>query len=124
MAHHCRQVSYDEVKQWCDQFNINSQIETSSKTATNVTEAFILAVRQWKHMERIAEIELKQNDTIDLTKTIKLAQNRFCCTGGGSSSSATGAGAMESDDESMHISTPRRFGKRQQKSQTPTQYQL
>lgn len=128
MAHHCRQVPYDEVKQWCEQNNINSQIETSSKTATNVTDAFVLAVRQWKHMERIAEIELKQNDTIDLTKTIKLAHSRFCCTGGGSSStsSSSAAGGIDSEEESMNISSPRRFGKRQQKGGGPpsTQFQL
>ncbi|XP_075149540.1 RAS oncogene family member Rab9 [Haematobia irritans] len=125
MAHHCRQVSFDEVKQWCDQNNINSQIETSSKTATNVTDAFVLAVRQWKHMERIAEIELKQNDTIDLTKTIKLAHNRFCCTGGGSTSTAaSGIAGSDSDDDSMNITSQKRFGKRQQKAQTSTQFQL
>lgn len=118
-------MTTEELKQWCDTYQIRSHIETSSKTATNVNDAFILAVRQWKHMERIAEIELKQNDTIDLTKTIRLAQNRFCCTGGGSSSSSSNAvgGNMESEDESMHTPSPRRFGKRTTKPQE-THYQL
>ncbi|XP_065358201.1 ras-related protein Rab-9A [Calliphora vicina] len=126
LAQQCRQVGSDELKQWCDNFQIRSHIETSSKTATNVNDAFILAVRQWKHMERIAEIELKQNDTIDLTKTIRLAQTRLCCTGGGSSavsSSSSAAGNLESEDESMHTPSPRRFGKRSTKPQE-THYQL
>ena len=125
LAYQCRQVSSDELKQWCEQYQIRSHIETSSKTATNVNDAFILAVRQWKHMERIAEIELKQNDTIDLTKTIRLAQSRFCCTGGGGGSSASSVvgGSLESEDESMHTPSPRRFGKRSTKPQQ-THYQL
>lgn len=117
-------MATEELKQWCDSFQIHSHIETSSKTATNVNDAFTLAVRQWKHMERIAEIELKQNDTIDLTRTIRLAQNRFCCTGGGSSTSSMTVGAnMESEDESMHTPSPRRFGKKPTKPQG-THYQL
>lgn len=122
-------MTTDELKLWCDTFQIRSHIETSSKTATNVDDAFILAVRQWKHMERIAEIELKQSDTIDLTRTIRLAQNRFCCTGGGgggggSSAAATTVGiSFDSEDESMHTPSPRRFGKRVTQPQQ-THYQL
>uniref|UniRef100_A0A1B0G782 Uncharacterized protein n=1 Tax=Glossina morsitans morsitans TaxID=37546 RepID=A0A1B0G782_GLOMM len=77
LASQCRQISSDEVKQWCEKFHIVSYIETSSKAATNISEAFTLAIRQWKHMERIAEVELKSQDIIDLTKSIRLAQNRF-----------------------------------------------
>ncbi|XP_037960538.1 ras-related protein Rab-9B [Teleopsis dalmanni] len=117
LALHDRQVSFEEVQEWCDNNSISSVIETSSKAASNVTDAFTLAVRQWKHMERVAEIELKQqNDTIDLTKTIRLAHNRLCCTG-----NAVGSGELE--DESMSSSSPRRFGRRQQTSQQ-TNFQL
>lgn len=101
---------------WCNSLDIKSNIETSSKTATNVTEAFVLAVRQWKQMERLAEIDLKQENTIHLSNKIRLVQNRFCCAG----SSTPGGGGFhgiggeydygtESEDESSsQTSTPRR----------------
>lgn len=105
----CRQVSTEEVNEWCSKNNIPINVETSSKAAINVENAFVLAVRQWKHMERIAEIELKQNDTIDLTKSIRLAHNRICCSGAGSSASS--AVGIESEDESTNTPSPKRFGK-------------
>lgn len=56
-------------------------LETSSKTATNVTEAFSLAVKQWRKLEKQTERELRdQGDTIDLTKGVTLPQNRICCS--------------------------------------------
>lgn len=110
MAARFRQVNMDEVQQWCEEFKISSLIETSSKTATNVTEAFNIAVQQWKNMERISERESRAHgDTIDLTKTIRLSSNRFCC------SSALLSG--DADDEANN-STPRRRQFRQ------TNYQL
>lgn len=103
MAAKYRQVNYEEVEQWCQDNGITSLIETSSKAASNVTDAFVLAVRQWKHMERVAEIELRQqSDTIDLTRSIRLAQNRFCCIGGGGGSGgSTTSAEAELEDESM-----------------------
>uniref|UniRef100_A0A1A9Z5N5 small monomeric GTPase n=1 Tax=Glossina pallidipes TaxID=7398 RepID=A0A1A9Z5N5_GLOPL len=120
LASQCRQISSDEVKQWCEKFHIVSYIETSSKAATNISEAFTLAIRQWKHMERIAEVELKSQDIIDLTKSIRLAQNRFCCTGG----SRNLSGSLESEDESMYSPSPSRFGRRSMPKPVETHYQL
>ncbi|XP_034472257.1 ras-related protein Rab-9A [Drosophila innubila] len=84
-----RQVSREDVQQWCTDQSIVSHIETSSKTATNVTDAFMLGLRQWKAMECVAEAEQRQNgDSIDLTRPIRLMQRRHCCTGGGVSKTA------------------------------------
>lgn len=82
MEEQSRQVTPEEVKEWCDEFQIASLIETSSKTATNVTEAFTLAVRHWQKLEKATEREMRQNgDTIDLTRAIRLPTSRFCCGG-------------------------------------------
>ncbi|KAH8376608.1 hypothetical protein KR093_000261 [Drosophila rubida] len=93
-----RQVGRDDVQQWCSEQSITSHIETSSKTATNVTDAFVLGLRQWKTMECVAEAEQRQHgDTIDLTRPIRLMQRRSCCTGGGASSKA--ADVVDADDD-------------------------
>lgn len=67
---------------WCQENHIPSFIETSAKSANNVTEAFTLAVRQWKKMERSAEIDMRaQGDTISLGRRISLHENnRSCCS--------------------------------------------
>lgn len=71
-------------------------------------------------MERIAEVELKSQDIIDLTKSIRLAQNRFCCTG----TSRNLSGSLESEDESMYSPSPSRFGRRSMPKPVETHYQL
>ncbi|XP_067620561.1 ras-related protein Rab-9A [Eurosta solidaginis] len=134
MATKYRQVNYEEVEQWCKDNGMTCLIETSSKAASNVTDAFVMAVRQWKHMERIAENELRQNsDTIDLTRSIRLAQNRFCCTGGGGGSGSTTSVDAEEEDESMRSNnngsrpSPLRFMKRNNaagRQMPPTNFQL
>ncbi|KAI8042005.1 ras-related protein Rab-9B [Drosophila gunungcola] len=89
-----RQVNFEVVQQWCAEQKIACHIETSSKAATNVTEAFVLGLRQWRHMECVAEAELRQQgDTIDLTRPIRLVQRRICCTGGGGG----GGGGQDKD---------------------------
>lgn len=75
-------MSLEEVSAWCQEFNISSFIETSAKSATNIDEAFELAVKQWRKMERLSEREMReQGDTIDLMRTIPMAANakRNCC---------------------------------------------
>ncbi|XP_068145601.1 ras-related protein Rab-9B [Drosophila tropicalis] len=124
-----RQINSDEVKEWCKELNISTHIETSSKTATNVTEAFTLALRQWKHMECVAEAELRQQngDTIDLTRPIRLMQKRYCCSGGGAGGSS-GRGSYDDDDDNDDASmrTPSTlFGQQRSAPSAPsTNYRL
>ncbi|EDW04825.1 GH24774, partial [Drosophila grimshawi] len=95
-----RQVSSEDVQKWCTEQGISAHIETSSKAATNVTDAFVLALRQWKKMECIAEAEQRQNgETINLTQPIRLMQRRNCCMGGdGATKSADVIDADDDDD--------------------------
>lgn len=78
-----REVTTMEMETWCSENGIISCIETSAKEATNVQEAFKIAVKQWLRAEtRADKNEIPYNDTIDLTKT----QNRTrisCCIGSG-----------------------------------------
>ncbi|KAL5280192.1 RAB9B family protein [Megaselia abdita] len=76
-----RDTTSDQINEWCEDNKITNYIETSSKTATNVTEAFSMAVKQWKKLEKQTERELRdQGDTIDLTKGVTIPQNRLCCS--------------------------------------------
>ncbi|KAH8297932.1 hypothetical protein KR018_001009 [Drosophila ironensis] len=122
-----RQVNYEIVQQWCADHNIACHIETSSKAATNVTEAFILGLRQWRHLECVAEAEIRQQgDTIDLTRPIRLVQRRICCTGGGSVDGAKGQDTeAEADDAAMRSSGTKMFGQKRSKAKAPaTNYRL
>ncbi|XP_055641733.1 ras-related protein Rab-9B [Toxorhynchites rutilus septentrionalis] len=93
-----RQVTAEEVSEWCQQHHIAAFIETSAKTSENVYEAFALAVKQWQKLEKSTERELRAQgqDTIDLTKSVHLGPNtsRFCCIGG----SNNGMSTQEDDD--------------------------
>lgn len=82
MASSERQISQEEVKNWCEEFHVASFIETSAKTSQNVSAAFILAVRQWKKIERNTELA-KGSDTIDLTRSVQLngSEKTSCCSG-------------------------------------------
>lgn len=96
-----RDVCPEEVNAWCQEYNISSFIETSAKTSQNVTAAFILAVRQWIKMERLAN-ELNANgDTIDLTRGVRLnANSKSCCSG--STSSASNSPHHSARHERLH----------------------
>lgn len=41
-----REVSHDQLKQWCDDNKIATYIETSAKSDNNVMEAFSMAVQR------------------------------------------------------------------------------
>eukprot|EP00099_Drosophila_melanogaster_P018812 NP_609966.1 Rab9 [Drosophila melanogaster] len=120
-----RQVSSDAVQQWCAEQKVACHIETSSKAATNVTDAFVLGLRQWRHMECVAEAELRQHgDTIDLTRPIRLVQRRICCTGGGGGGGGVGQDA-DGDDAAMHSPGKKVFGQKRNASKAPaTNYRL
>ncbi|KAL4703153.1 hypothetical protein ACJJTC_016754 [Scirpophaga incertulas] len=53
-----REVSHDQLKQWCDDNKIATYIETSAKNDNNVVEAFSMAVQRWVELEQKAEKEL------------------------------------------------------------------
>ncbi|XP_019874132.1 ras-related protein Rab-9A [Aethina tumida] len=76
-----REVSQLEMETWCNENGITSCIETSAKNASNVQEAFKLAVEHWLRLEtRADKNEPAFNDTVDLTK--KQGENRSsCCIG-------------------------------------------
>uniref|UniRef100_A0A6P4ELN3 Ras-related protein Rab-9A-like n=1 Tax=Drosophila rhopaloa TaxID=1041015 RepID=A0A6P4ELN3_DRORH len=115
-----RQVNFELVQQWCADQKIACHIETSSKAATNVTDAFVLGLRQWRHMECVAEAELRQQgDTIDLTRPIRLVQRRICCTGGGEGQAADGG------DDAMRSPGSKMFGQKRNTAKAPaTNYRL
>lgn len=70
-----------ELETWCNENSIASCIETSAKNASNVQEAFKLAVHHWLKAEiRADKNECIYNDTIDLAR--KNMDNRSsCCLG-------------------------------------------
>ncbi|KAG5886695.1 hypothetical protein JTB14_007097 [Gonioctena quinquepunctata] len=78
-----REVSQLEMETWCNENSITSCIETSAKNASNVQEAFKMAVQQWLKLEsRANKDEPIINDTVDLTK--KPSDSRTsCCSGTG-----------------------------------------
>lgn len=85
-----RQISQEEVNGWCQEHHITAWIETSAKKSTNVQEAFILAVKQWQHLERMTEREMRaQGDTVDLTRGVHLTQNSRGCCGSGTGGNGT-----------------------------------
>jgi len=112
------------VQQWCAEQKIASHITTSSKAANNVTDAFVLGLRQWRHMECVAEAELRQQgDTIDLTSPIRLVQRRICCTGGGGGGGGGGEG--QEDDAAMQSPGKKMFGQKRNATKAPaTNYRL
>ncbi|XP_066262347.1 ras-related protein Rab-9A [Euwallacea similis] len=78
-----REVSQLEMETWCNENSITSCIETSAKNASNVQEAFKMAVQHWLRLESRADSnETIINDTVDLSK--KQGENRMsCCVGSG-----------------------------------------
>lgn len=128
-----RQVGHEEVQQWCAEQSIACHIQTSSKMANNVTDAFVLGLQQWKRMECVAEAEQRQHgDTIDLMRPISLMQRRNCCTGGGGGS---GRDVVDADDDdvtdtsmgspSSNAMTRKLFGKARSSPKAPaTNYRL
>lgn len=69
------------METWCNENAVTSYIETSAKTASNVQEAFKLAVQHWLKLESRADRnEPVTKDTIDLTK--KQPDNRISCCAG------------------------------------------
>ncbi|XP_044761857.1 ras-related protein Rab-9A [Coccinella septempunctata] len=77
-----REVSETERETWCNENNITASIETSAKDASNVHEAFRLAVQQWIKLEMRADrSETPYNDTVDL-KQRQSGSRTSCCSGG------------------------------------------
>lgn len=76
-----REVSQLEMETWCNENSIASCIETSAKNASNVHDAFRIAVQHWLKTENRADRnDCTYNDTVDLSK--KQNENRSsCCTG-------------------------------------------
>lgn len=132
-----RQVGLDEVQQWCAEQSIACHIQTSSKMANNVTDAFVLGLRQWKRMECVAEAEQRQHgDTIDLMRPVSLIQRRNCCTGGGGGVGGVGGrDVVDADDDDVadasmrspaaNAMTRKLFGKARSSPKAPaTNYRL
>lgn len=70
-----REVTLEEGQQWSMHNNNAPFVETSAKNATNVEDAFHVAVQNWIKME--AKLEKPYtNDTVDLKK---LNQKTVCC---------------------------------------------
>lgn len=66
------------METWCNENGISACIETSAKNASNVQEAFSIAVLHWLRLEsRADKNECLYSDTVNLTK--KQAENRISC---------------------------------------------
>ncbi|XP_028164737.1 ras-related protein Rab-9B isoform X1 [Ostrinia furnacalis] len=77
-----REVSHDQLKQWCDDNKIATYIETSAKNDNNVVEAFSLAVQRWVELEQKAEKELgmlHHPDTVTLHGASTASSLRSTC---------------------------------------------
>lgn len=73
-----REVSHLELETWCNENGIASGIETSAKNASNVQEAFKIAVQHWiKAESRADKNDCVYNDTVDLRK--RQTDNRSSC---------------------------------------------
>nr|CAH7766214.1 unnamed protein product [Callosobruchus chinensis] len=74
-----REVTQLEMEMWCNENSITSCIETSAKNASNVQEAFKMAVQHWLRLETRADRnESPINDTVDLTKN-NTSSRVSCC---------------------------------------------
>lgn len=67
------------METWCNENSIASCIETSAKNASNVQEAFNLAVQHWLRMEKATEREACLCDTVDLQRTRPVENRNSCC---------------------------------------------
>lgn len=75
-----REVSELEMENWCRENSISAFIETSAKNASNVQEAFNIAVRHWIRFETKADRnDPLYQDTIDLTKK-QTNHKSACCS--------------------------------------------
>ncbi|XP_045452017.1 ras-related protein Rab-9A [Melitaea cinxia] len=77
-----REVSYDQLKRWCEENKIATYLETSAKTNSNVLEAFSLAVQRWADLEQKAEKELRMfhhPDTVRLHGSSPTSSFRTTC---------------------------------------------
>ncbi|CAH2100301.1 unnamed protein product [Euphydryas editha] len=77
-----REVSYDQLKHWCEENKIATYLETSAKTNNNVLEAFTLAVQRWVELEQKAEKELRMfhhPDTVRLHGSSPTSSFRTTC---------------------------------------------
>lgn len=78
MASIDRQVSQLEMETWCNDNNIASCLEASAKNASNVQEAFQIAVKYWAKVEsRHDRDRASLDDTVDLTE--KYGTSKSCC---------------------------------------------
>ncbi|ENN72652.1 ras-related protein Rab-9A [Dendroctonus ponderosae] len=78
-----REVSMLEMETWCNENHITSCIETSAKNASNVQEAFRMAVQHWIRLEsRADKNQTIVNDTVNLSKNQSDVKTS-CCGGSG-----------------------------------------
>ncbi|VEN56849.1 unnamed protein product [Callosobruchus maculatus] len=71
------------MEMWCNENSITSCIETSAKNASNVQEAFKMAVQHWLRLETRADRnESPINDTVDLTKNSSSSRVSCCMATG------------------------------------------
>ncbi|XP_018328279.1 ras-related protein Rab-9B [Agrilus planipennis] len=77
-----RKVTQMEMEMWCDENGVASCIETSAKNASNVQEAFKLAIRHWLKAESKGDKNEScyAADTVDLNKRSSLNRSS-CCMG-------------------------------------------
>ena len=91
-----KNVTTEQVAEWCEENYISGFIETSSKTSDNVQQAFALAVRQWQKMEKISD--QSHHGTIDLTQKVNLKDNGKLCCGSGMANNVRNSGPNNDDD--------------------------
>jgi small GTP-binding protein len=77
-----REVSCEEARAWCLENGNPPHVETSAKDATNVEQAFSIAVESWAHLE--AKMDRPYiGDTVDLQRQQPEQRSSCCLSMGG-----------------------------------------
>lgn len=75
-----REVAYETAADWCAANGNLPYIETSAKEATNVNEAFKMAVERWIKMEsRIEKPYTGQTVNLSNRQSTEETEHRSCC---------------------------------------------
>ncbi|CAG9575519.1 unnamed protein product [Danaus chrysippus] len=76
-----REVSYEQLKQWCEENKIATYLETSAKTDNNVLEAFSLSVQRYlllkQTLDQINFLVLKYLHIIYIIKNGYIEKTKF-----------------------------------------------
>lgn len=94
-----RRVLKEDANSWCQLNNIPNLIETSAKNSSNVHEAFVIAVKQWKRYEGQNERETREHGlTVDYNTRVTLPESSSSCCGKSGSNNRSRLSNSNSDN--------------------------